>query len=215
MVRPGGLARNRQAPLFIFMHRQKQLRTSRKYGVRIFAPQKRHIDKLHRALQYLREKDSGEFQKVTHNLNAIFIAPLQGDYNVLRVKDRAWLSCYQFLEKSDYPYQYIASLLLHEAVHIEQDKQGAKSTGYQAEKEAYLAQRRFLKKIKYENAVSWLDAQFNKKWWRALSKKTRLHEKLEQCFAEFKSQSSKKTRKVAAKQILTPDALQNSKKPSH
>ncbi len=121
------------------MYKKNNFYISQKYGPMIIAPKRQYINKLSKALCFLQAKDLKGFRRITQNLKIIFIAPLKSTYNVLRVKDSAWLVCSQFFEEENSLfYKYLASLLSHEVQHVLQYKQGRKYTGYKAEKEVYL-----------------------------------------------------------------------------
>ena len=141
----------------------------KKFNIIIIAPKIKYIKKIEQALIFLKKEDKNSFRKVIKNLKIIFIVPVKGYKNMMFLKDKIWFSYSGFFEDKDVPYQYLASLLLHEAQHIVRYKRGNKPIGYYAEKEAYLAQRKFLLKIKYNNYVEWLDSEFKKRWWQTPS----------------------------------------------
>jgi hypothetical protein len=139
-------------------------------NILIIVPAPSYIKKLKDALVFLEKKDQKSFLKVKKTTKTIFIISEKGYYNETFVKEKMWLAQGSFIKDKSYPYQYLASLLLHEAHHIAQYLTGHKYAGSRAEYRAYFVQRKFLNKINYSNAVQWLDEQFNKKWWQTLDK---------------------------------------------
>lgn len=135
------------------------------FGIQIIYKDKKDINKLKSALRYLCLKDEKSFNFVRANLRFVAVVRLKTKYNEALVRDFGWLVSLGLLKDGSYPYQYIASLLIHEACHIKQYKSGKKYLGSVAETEAYKKQRSFLNRIGYKNAVRWLDEQYKNRWW--------------------------------------------------
>lgn len=114
---------------------------------------------------------------VCKNLKTIFITPYKGYFNSAFEEYSVWMSNYSILEPRNFDYKWLASGLLREAVHIEQFKKKKRLNSYQREKEAYLVQKEFLKKIKHKKAVNWLDKQLKIKWWKKFEKNVNMFNK--------------------------------------
>jgi hypothetical protein len=136
--------------------------------IKIISFSKEIIKNIKRALEALKYWDKIEFKRVNKNLKKIIVLPDVAVYNYLDIEKRAWVSGYELFEDKDCDVPYIASLLIHEAHHIAQSFSGNEYFGERAEKNAYLRQRSFLKKINYDYAVEWLDEQYKKEWWKEM-----------------------------------------------
>lgn len=136
--------------------------------INVVSSSKIYIKNIEMSLRILKEWDKNNFNKVNKYLKTILIHPKNKDYNLLIANKNAWITGYQNVLDNDYDASYMASLFIHETYHITQYFSGHKNYGKKAETEAYKIQRKFLKKIKYDYAVDWLDKQYKKKWWKSL-----------------------------------------------
>lgn len=141
--------------------------------VTIFASSKRHLAKIAAAFAFLRKADTRRFQKTTKLIGTIISTDRVQYSNALFPKDRVWISGAHLMNDPSFPPEYIASLLVHEAHHIAQHRAGRASSGARSERNAYREQRRFLQKAHYPEAVSWLDRQYARKWWRGMDRDQR------------------------------------------
>jgi hypothetical protein len=147
------------------------------YNILLIVPKKKYITRLVKVLDFLKKESIKDFKMVCKNLKTIFITPYKGYFNSAFEKYGIWMSNYSILEPRNFDYKWLASGLLHEAVHIEQFKKKKRLNSHQREKEAYLVQREFLKKIKYKKAVNWLDKQLKVKWWKQFEKNANMFNK--------------------------------------
>src|SRR5437660_1132376 len=120
--------------------------TQKIFGIAVYAPEARHIGTLRRALTYLKHHTPSAFREVTRRLRAIVVIPRRGYYNETFVREKLWATESSLLTGK---FQYLASLLIHEAHHIAQFEAGKPYRGNAAEKEAYHKQRAFLRRIGY------------------------------------------------------------------
>jgi hypothetical protein len=139
-------------------------------NILIISSSMKYFKKIEDSLKFLKKENDKSFYKVNRYLKIIFITDKVKFFNELFTKDRIWMTGYNIFNEKTYDFKYIASLFLHESHHITQYLSGHKNTGTKAEKMAYLIQRRFLKKIKYNDAVKWLDDQYKDKWWKLMNK---------------------------------------------
>jgi len=137
-------------------------------NINIISPSKIYIKNIEMSLRMLKEWDKNNFNKINRYLKTIIIHPKNKNYNILIANKNAWVTGYGNFSDNDYDTPYMASLLIHETYHITQYFSGHKNYGKKAEFKAYKIQRKFLKKIKYDYAVNWLDKQYNEKWWKLL-----------------------------------------------
>ena len=122
------------------------------------------VAKLVKAILFLKKTDQHAYNKIIKYLTAIFVVSDTGSYNETDTLRGIWMTEGGIIV--DGSYQYLSSLLLHEAHHIAQHRAGRPYTGAKAEKSAYKLQRRFLKRINYLEAVEWLDNMYGQKWWQ-------------------------------------------------
>lgn len=152
--------------------------------ITIISPSKIYIKNLGESLKALKNWDKDSFTRVNKCLKFIFISPNNKKYNHTLVDDKAWISGYDIFE-GDYDMPYIASLLIHESHHVAQYLSGHEYFGEKAETAAYKEQRKFLKKIKYDYAVQWLDKQYSNKWWKAMDKSVKGKTVADKLFSDF------------------------------
>jgi hypothetical protein len=140
------------------------------YGIEIVAPTKKEINKLKKALEFIKIKEE-KVLKILQWLRAILVFPGK-TYNNWLVLDKKIYICQPktILESTK---QYLASLLVHEAKHIFQYKNKQKTVGRKAEFSAYKFQRKFLVKYGKPSEVEWLDQQFQEKWWLKFEKESK------------------------------------------
>lgn len=137
-------------------------------NIQIVSASKTYIKNLEKSLKGLKYWDANNFDKVIKNFDTILIHPKNKNYNHTIASKKLWISGYEAFENNDYDIPYITSLLIHEAHHVAQYFSGHKNYGEKAETSAYKKQRKFLKKIKYDYAVEWLDKQYENKWWEQM-----------------------------------------------
>jgi len=140
----------------------------RKYnGIEIGAKNEGEIMRVKKALQFVRVKEKRLFTSI-QNLEAVLVRP-KGKYNnLLFPKERVYTCEPGTVNESS--RSYLGSLFVHEGVHIKQYIQKRKYKGNDAEQEAYVIQRKFLKMYGTKDEVEWLDLMFTDRWW--VKKKT-------------------------------------------
>src|SRR3989344_3495457 len=154
-------------------------------AISIVANDKQYIKRLEQSVLALRTWDYAEYRRVQKQLDTIFICHDIRNYNQTNVKERAWLVGRSLFAVKDYDIPYIASLIIHEAHHIAQFRAGKSYHGAKAEEMAYHYQRRFLKKIKYDYAIAWLDKRFSKRWWSAMDAQSSSKKKMESLWKRY------------------------------
>ncbi len=155
-------------------------------GIRIIADKKRYLEKLERSILALQTWNLAEYKKARKYLTTIFIHPGIKEYNQTLVHEQTWLVGHSLFSQKDFDVPYVASLIIHEAHHIAQYRAGKQYFGARAEMMAYLRQRNFLKRIKYDYAVKWLDRRFKDKWWRVMDKQEKAKKKAESLWKSYK-----------------------------
>jgi len=147
----------------------------------IKANTEKEIGNIIKALKLV-ERESKPYGKKLQTLRIILVLQNNKDYdNELLAEYSIWICNKKTILESS--TKYLASLLVHEARHLMQydtkkfagygkkpDKR-SKELDEQIETDAYKTQRNFLKKLKAEREVEWLDKQFNEKWWVNKTKK--------------------------------------------
>lgn len=157
--------RNTSVLPLLFMTKYKFIRK-----IRVSSPHEPYFAKVELVFQLLKSLDPPSFKFCVKNLKGIKIVDKRGFYNKLDTKTSTWITHVGFFQPKFFNPKYLTSHLVHEAVHVMQDKEGKKNYGPKAEREAYLVQRKFLMKIKYAEGVKWLDEQYKSKWWENMPK---------------------------------------------
>lgn len=155
--------------------------------INVVSSSKIYIKNIERTLKMLKELDGYNFIKVNKYLKIILIHPKIKNCNFLSTKNKAWLTGYENFLNNDYDAPYMASLLIHEVYHIVQYLSGHKNYGEKAERAVYLQQKKFLKKIKYDYAVDWLDNQYKNKWWKSMDKDKKSSKKLHHLLDDYQN----------------------------
>lgn len=137
-------------------------------GITIAGPSKEDIETVSSALSCLRTASPEAHKRVARHLALVLIVPDIDQYNELLVEQGAWIAGQELVQLQKHDPAYLASLLVHEEKHIAQFREGRSFRGDAAEREAYAAQRSFLKEIRYDEAVRWLDEQLDAASWHAL-----------------------------------------------
>lgn len=145
-------------------------------NITIKADTEKEVNSLIKALRFV-DKNGKQYAKKLQTLELILVLQNNGDYeNELLAEYSIWIcNSKTILECSA---TYLASLLVHEARHlIQYDKnmfpgygkksqtKRSKNLEQKLEMDAYTAQRNFLKKLKLNREIEWLDKQFKEKWW--------------------------------------------------
>lgn len=149
------------------------------YGCRVVSEEEKDFSKIRRAFVFLREKDSNSFKYVLKYLKSIVVLSISKQFNEAILEKKTWLVSSSVISDKSYPYQYLASVFIHESCHIQQFLEKRFFVGRASEAEAYNLQKKFLKKVGYMNAVNWLEEQFKNKWWND-KKRYYLHKEIEQ-----------------------------------
>jgi len=129
----------------------------------IGASDNKQINKISIALHFIETNAVRSFSSVAL-IKSIIVRPT-GSYDNMLFPEEGVYVCEPktILESSSV---YLASLFIHEGVHMLQWKQGRKYIGDSAERDAYKVQRNFLKKFGDKSEVAWLDKCLEEQWWK-------------------------------------------------
>lgn len=113
----------------------------------IIAPGKSITTKVELALSLIKKVDQIEYKKLRDRLRIIFITNKNGYTNEFFMPEKIWFTNKSMIIKND--VAWIASLILHEAFHATQFRNGKYILpfGEQLEKPALLLQEKFLSKV--------------------------------------------------------------------
>lgn len=155
-----------QALVFLYDNfmAQRRFYTKKVLGVAIISVTREEIAALENVLWFIRRRDPIRFRKVAQ-LHAVLVYPRRGYENAIYMDDDPYIWVCESGTVLESSSAYLAGLLIHEAVHLAQWRRGIRRHSAHWEQEAYLAQRRFLKKIGANDEVVWLDQQFRERWW--------------------------------------------------
>lgn len=140
------------------------------FGITIVSQDKKHIVQFEKALLLIKKTDRRLFLKVVC-LKAILIYPGENQYGAVYEKERIFIDQPKSMQKVS--SSWLASILVHEAWHIDQYKRKIREFGVKTEKGAYLVQRRFLLKVGVKSEIKWLDKVYQSKWWESETKKAK------------------------------------------
>lgn len=133
--------------------------------------------KICEAINLISQNEEKIFKKILENLQALVIIDELASYNETFVEKGVWVSGRKIFVEESYTSEYIASLLLHEAFHIDQYKRGVLYMGKEAETEALEFQKKFLRQIEYNHAIEWLKKQYEGEWWKVMDEDIESHKK--------------------------------------
>jgi hypothetical protein len=138
--------------------------------VRIIAPEKILLEKVQAAFRLIKKIDSKEYQKLFSRLSVVFITNKYGGTNEFFMPEKIWFANKSVVTKND--TVWLASLILHEAFHATQFKNGSYVLpfGPQLEKPALELQDRFLKKAGDLDHGRGTAAVYRKKYWEEMGK---------------------------------------------
>ncbi|OGY39330.1 MAG: hypothetical protein A2418_01525 [Candidatus Brennerbacteria bacterium RIFOXYC1_FULL_41_11] len=117
--------------------------------------------KLNVSLDFIKKT---RFVNLIKNINKIKVFDKNGYDTDVNVKTRVWYVQPKTIKYSS--VEYLSSLFIHEAWHVEQEKKGLNPNGRtRTERGAYLKQRLFLELYGEQYEVDWLDKEYKRKWW--------------------------------------------------
>lgn len=131
--------------------------------VEVISQKKSHLKKIKQSFELIKNIDNSLFKKVLR-LRAILIFPGKSYYGAVYEKERVFIDQPKSITASSVPF--LASSIVHEAWHVYQYAHGTRKFDGRAERGAYLAQRRFLKKAGRKSELKWLDCEYKVKWWK-------------------------------------------------
>lgn len=154
----------------------------------VVSPRELYISRIEEAFEFLKKWDNNEYGNVNKKIRVILINPHTKGHNVLLTKDRTWVISYNYFSgpKKNFNVPYTASLLIHEAFHIQQNLDGKKNYGETAEREALDIQIFFLKKVKDEYSTKWLETKFKERWWEEMELNTNNSKSTEELLEDYK-----------------------------
>jgi hypothetical protein len=163
------------------MKKRAKIYSSIKDNIHILSKSKSTLSTVKKVLDGLYGWDRGAFEKVKRNIRTIYLTDSVQRYNTGIADKGAWItSDEEFRNDPDIPY--LASLFLHEAHHIAQYRAGKRYYGKRAEHNATNVQKKFLRKIGYMYAITWLDDQLKSEWWVHMDSETKKDDKIKKEF---------------------------------
>ena len=135
-------------------------------SILIIAANKKQHDVILDALNLIRKKDKHSFKKVLRCLKIIFVPTTNGHLSAAYEKERMWIVEGGMLK--DNQVSFIASSIIHETHHVSQYLSGHKYRLPNSEISALNEQKKFLKKIRDNLSLDWLEKELKRKWWKSV-----------------------------------------------
>ncbi len=134
----------------------------------VIAPDVALLDKIVEAFRLIRTVDPSEYQKIFDRLQVIFITHKTGGTNEFFMPEKIWFANKSVIMKNDLPW--LASLIIHEAFHATQFKNGEYILpfGKELEEPAIALQTRFLKKLEGRRGSASPASAYGRKYWKAM-----------------------------------------------
>lgn len=141
-------------------------------NIALYAPHKAIIAKLKNALDFIRNTDMREYKKLFSRLRVIFITRRKGITNEFFMPEKIWFANRSLIEKND--IQWVASLMIHEAFHATQFKNGTYIAPInRLEPPALKVQAKFLKKVEGIRGVTDIRKVKKDSYWKHMAKDTK------------------------------------------
>ena len=138
-------------------------------SLRIIAPNAYLLRRVWQALALIRKTDRREYQKLFPRLKVIFLTNRAGYTNEFFMPEKIWFANKFVIIKND--ISWIASLIIHEAFHATQFKQGRYIRPLaELESPALNVQNKFLNKIRDKHGVDDVKAVARKRYWTTMNK---------------------------------------------
>jgi len=134
----------------------------------VIAPERSLLRKINDALLLVKKNDSREYKNLFSRLNVIFITNKSGHANEFFMPEKIWFSNTSVIVKND--LKWLASLIIHEAFHATQFKNGKYilPLGDKLEKPAIKVQEKFLKKLEGVLGKRDLEHSYKEKYWEKM-----------------------------------------------
>ena len=134
----------------------------------IISPEKSLLKKAKDALLLIKNVDSKEYIKIFSRLNIVFITNKNGFSNEFFMPEKIWFVNKSVIKNND--LKWLASLIIHEAFHATQFKNGkyVLPFGEKLERPAIDLQEKFLKRIKDLSSKKQLESEFKRKYWKEI-----------------------------------------------
>lgn len=135
----------------------------------IIAPEVSLIKKTEEAFNLIKKVDKDEYEKIFSRLNIIFITNKDGYTNEFFMPEKIWLANKSVVAKNN--LKWLASLIVHEAFHATQFKNGKYTLpfGEKLEKPALKLQEKFLKKCDDSLAKKDMSKVYEEKYWAKMA----------------------------------------------
>lgn len=135
----------------------------------IIAPNKLLINRVVDAINLIKKIDSKEYEHIFSRLKIIFITNKNGYTNEFFMPERIWLANKSVINNND--LKWLASLIIHEAFHATQFKNGKYILpfGEKLEKPALKLQEKFLKKCDDIFFKKDINKVYKEKYWAEMS----------------------------------------------
>ena len=155
-------------PLFLTsVVMERNFVSSKVKALSIIAPDKRLLGKVKKALALIKKLSPGDYRAVFLRLRVIFITSHPGYTNEFFMPEKIWFANASVIEKND--LIWLASLIVHEAFHATQFKNGKYVLPLvQLEPPALRVQQRFLRKTGNINLVRGVESAKREKYWRKM-----------------------------------------------
>lgn len=131
----------------------------------VIGPNKVLLRKVIDAVDLIKKVDQKEYDRLFNRLNIIFITNKNGYTNEFFMPEKIWFVNKSVITKND--LNWLASLIIHEAFHSTQFKNGeyVLPFGEELEKPALASQKKFLKKTGDLEGEKQVESEFKREYW--------------------------------------------------
>lgn len=137
-------------------------------NLEIIAPEKSLLEKTLAALSLIKKTDSKEYKRLFSRLKVIFITNKYGYANEFFMPEKIWFANKSVILKND--VGWLASLVVHEAFHATQFKNGKYVLPLdKLEKPALELQAKFLVKLEGKKSKKDIEQVSEEKYWNKIS----------------------------------------------
>jgi hypothetical protein len=147
--------------------------------IEIYAPTKLIIKKINRSLELISQTDKKLLRYVRERIRIVFVTNRRSYANSMETKRRIWFTNRTMIDHT--AEAWIASLLLHEAVHVDQKKYSPQKS----EREAIDFQKKFLYRIKEGWLAEEAEKAYSHKYWKEMAADKRSSQHFKNLIKQF------------------------------
>lgn len=137
-------------------------------NLEIIAPERPLIKKIRLSLDLIRKVNAKEYKNLFKRIRIVFVTNRYGYTNEFFMPEKIWFANKSVIRSNN--VGWLASLILHEAFHATQFKNGRYIAPLsKLEKPALMIQKQFLQKIKDPNASADMKKVVKQRYWKQMN----------------------------------------------